>query len=129
MTDKPRYTLIGTPNNRAFRVLWALEEMSLPYHLEVAQPHSSTIKTINPSGKVPALIDHAAGEQAIFDSVAIVQYLADSNQQLTFDAGTIERAQQDSFTQFACDELDGSLWVLAKHAFVWPEEMLSLIHI
>jgi glutathione S-transferase len=55
------------------------------------------------------------------DSVAIVQFLADRHGQLTHPAGTIARAVQDGFTQFCCDEIDGSLWLASKHTFVLPE--------
>ncbi len=117
------YTLVGSPRSRAFRVVWALEEMGLTYELMEVPPHDESIKAINPSGKILALVDHAAGGAAIVDSVAIVQYLADKHQQLTFGAGTIERAQQDSFTQFACDDMDGIIWTVAKHTFVMPEAL------
>ena len=49
--------------------------------------------------------------------------MADKYNQLTFPAGTIERAQQDSFTQFILDELDSILWTAARHSFVLPKEM------
>jgi len=61
--------------------------------------------------------------EPIIDSVAIIQFLADKHQQLTFPAGTLKRAQQDSFTQFCCDEIDGALWTAGKNSFVHPEEM------
>ena len=51
-----------------------------------------------------------------------MQYLADKHGSLTFKAGTIERAKQDSFTQFICDEIDGALWTAARNSFVNPEE-------
>ncbi len=59
---------------------------------------------------------------AVFDSVAICQFLADRHGHLTFKAGTIERAHQDSFTQFAVDDIESALWTAAKHTFVLPEE-------
>lgn len=116
------YTLIGNPKSRAFRVLWALEEMGLPYQLSSVGPHSDAIKAYNPSGKLPALLD---GDDVIIDSVAIIQYLADKHQALTHPAGTLARAKQDSFTQMICDDFDGSCWTMAKHSFVFPEELRS----
>ena len=67
-------------------------------------------------------MDSDAPDTVIIDSTAIMQYLADKHGQLTFPAGTIQRAQQDSFTCFALDDLDGILWTAAKHSFVLPEE-------
>lgn len=61
--------------------------------------------------------------EAVLDSVAIIQFLADRHGRFTFPAGTIERARQDSFTQFAVDELEGACWNHAKHSFVLPEEL------
>lgn len=113
------YTVIGTPKTRGFRVVWMLEELGQSYQMEACGPHSNAIADINPSGKVPAL---KVDDDVIIDSVAICQYLADKHGQVTAPAGTIARAQQDSFTQFAIDEVDGILWTNARHSFVLPEE-------
>ena len=114
------YTLIGTPAARPFRVLWALEELAQAYDIVPAKPQSKEALEYNPAGKVPILLD---GNEPIIDSVAIIQYLADKHADLTYPAGTIKRAQQDSFTQFACDDIDGILWTMAKNTFVLPEEV------
>ncbi|MBL4732277.1 MAG: glutathione S-transferase family protein [Rhizobiaceae bacterium] len=116
------YTLIGSPKTRSFRVLWMLEELGLEYQVEAVGPRTPEILALNPSGKLPVLKD---GDDAIIDSTAIIQYLADKHNKLTFAAGTIERAKQDSFTCFALDDLDGILWGAAKHSFVLPEELRS----
>jgi len=114
------YKLIGTPAARPFRVLWALEELGQAYEISPAKPQSKEVRQYNPAGKVPVLLD---GDDAIIDSVAIVQYLADKHNDLTYPAGSIKRAQQDSFTQFACDDIDGVLWTMAKNTFVLPEKV------
>ena len=114
------YQVIGHPGTRTMRVLWMLEELGQEYvHLPL-RPGSPEANQHNPSGKVPALL---VDGHVLLDSVAIMQFLADRHGQLTFAAGTIERAQQDSFTQFACDEVDGALWTAAKHRFALPEEL------
>ncbi|MCP5075517.1 MAG: glutathione S-transferase family protein [Rhodobacteraceae bacterium] len=113
------YTLVGFPQTRAFRVLWALEEIGLEYEYDPARPRSEAATRLNPSGKVPVLID---GGVPVIDSVAIIQYLADKHQKMTFAAGTIERAQQDSLTQFVIDELDAALWCAARNSFILPED-------
>ena len=114
------YKLIGSPKTRTFRVIWMLEELGQEYEIDASGPHSEAANAANASGKIPSLQD---GDHVINDSTAIIQYLADKHGQHTFPAGTIERAQQDSFTCFAQDELDGTLWVAAKHGFVYPEEL------
>jgi len=78
------------------------------------------VRALNPSGKVPCLL---VDGDAIIDSVAIIQFLADKHKLLTFQAGTVKRAQQDSFTQFCCDEIDGALWTVGKNSFIHPEEL------
>ncbi|MEM8687378.1 MAG: glutathione S-transferase family protein [Pseudomonadota bacterium] len=113
------YTVIGTPKTRGFRVIWMLEELGESYEVDPCGPHADEINKVNPSGKVPAFRD---GSSTIIDSVAICQYLADKHAKLTAPAGTIERAQQDSFTHFALDEVDGILWTNARHSFVLPED-------
>lgn len=114
------YQIVGTIRSRAFRVLWMLEELSQPYEHIPAQPRSEQASEFNPAGKVPTLMDNGV---AITDSTAIIQYLADRHGALTFPAGTIERAQQDSLTQFLLDEFDAALWVAARHTFILPEEL------
>ncbi len=114
------YTIIGSPRSRAGRVYWAMEEMGLDYATNPLKPGSDELRAFNPSAKSPCLM---VDEDCICDSVAIVQFLADRHQQLTHPAGTIERALQDSFTQFVCDEVDGALWTAAKHSFALPEKV------
>ena len=114
------YKVIGNTNTRTLRVLWAMNEIGLKYeHLKV-RTQSAEAQLANVSGKVPSL---EANGVNISDSTAIITYLADKYNQLTFPAGTIERAQQDSFTQFILDELDSILWTAARHSFVLPIEM------
>jgi glutathione S-transferase len=112
------YTVIGTPRSRAIRVVWALEEIGVPYEWRPALPRSEEALAHNPSGKVPVLLVDGT---ALLDSVAIVQFIADRHGALTHPAGSLERAVQDGFTQFAVEEVDGPLWLAAKHSFVLPE--------
>jgi len=114
------YKVIGPPKTRAMRVYWMLEELGLEYDFALAAPRSKDVQDVNPSGKVPCLL---VGDKAIIDSVAIIQFLADKHNALTYPAGTIERAQQDSFTQFCVDEVEGALWTAAKNTFIHPEAL------
>jgi glutathione S-transferase len=67
------------PKTRAFRVLWALEEIGAPYDLvrvnirEGAQA-TPQFRAINPMMKVPVLAD---GERTIAESGAILLHLAE----------------------------------------------------
>ena len=113
------YKVIGGTKSRAFRVYWMLEEIGVPYTSIPMKPHSEELIKINPSGKIPLLIDNTTN---ISDSMAILTYLADKHEKLTFKAGTKKRALQDSFTFSINDEIDGVLWMAARHSFILPEE-------
>ncbi len=113
------YQVYGSVRSRAMRVLWTLEELGVPYEFIEAAPRSPEAKAVNPSGKVPFMV---ADGQMIPDSVAIMTYLADKHGGLTAPAGTIARAQQDSFVQLVNDEIDALLWTAARHSFILPED-------
>ncbi len=113
------YKVVGVTASRALRVVWMLEELEQPYELIQAPPRSAKAYDHHSDGKVPALI---VEDRVITDSVAIVQFLADRHKALTFSAGTLARAKQDSLTQFCVDEIEGALWTAAKNTFVHPEE-------
>ena len=114
------YILVGGPKTRAFRVLWMLEEVGVTYDYHPEQPRSDAVRAVNPAGKVPILID---GGVPITDSTAILTYLADKHGVMTHTAGTLERARQDSLTQFLLDEFDANLWTAARHSFILPKEL------
>lgn len=116
------YTLIGSPKSRGFRVMWMLEEAGQDYEVIAAAAGSEEARNYNPSGKIPALV---VDDKVIIDSMAICQFIADRHGVCTYEAGTIERARQDSWLHFALDELDSTCWWAAKHTFVLPEEYRS----
>jgi glutathione S-transferase len=106
--------------SRTARVLWALEELGQPYDHVSAPPRSEGVTAFNPAGKVPVLM---VDDVPITDSTAIIQFLADKHGALTHKAGTLDRARQDSLTQFLLDEFDAVLWTAARHSFVLPAEL------
>ncbi|MCF6444775.1 glutathione S-transferase family protein [Nereida sp. MMG025] len=112
--------VVGTVTSRAFRVLWACEEMGVEYEWIAAAARSDEAKAINPTGKIPALL---VNDTLLTDSVAIMTYLADKHADLTYPAGTLERAQQDAHMNFILDEMDAVLWMAAKHSFILPETL------
>jgi len=75
----------ATPNGH--KVSIALEELGLPYTLKVLELSRSEQKqpgflAINPNGRIPAIVDHAADDFAVFESGAILIYLAEKTGQL-----------------------------------------------
>ena len=113
------YTVVGATKSRAFRVMWMLEEMGIPYEHNAAAARSNEAKKFNPLGKIPALVD---GDEVLTDSMAIMTYLGDKHGVLTAPAGTVDRARQDAMTFWLIDEFDAILWTAAKHSFVLPED-------
>jgi len=113
------YTVLGSTKNRTLRVIWTLEELGVPYNQVFGNPGSAEVKALNITGKVPALI--VEGE-ALPDSVAIMTFLSDRRNALTFTAGSVERLRMDGHIHFLLEEFDSLLWVAAKNSFINPVE-------
>src|SRR5690349_9649876 len=70
----------GTPNGH--KVSIALEEMALPYTVRSIALGKNEQKepwflAMNPNGRIPVIVDHDNGDFAVFESGAILIYLAD----------------------------------------------------
>ncbi len=117
------YKLLGNPKTRAGRVMWMLEELGVGYDLNPCNPHDPAVAAVNPSGKIPALID---GDLVIHDSTAILLHLGDKHQKLTYPLASPERARMMSVIFFATDAIEQPLWTMAKHSFVYPEQVREL---
>jgi GST-like protein len=75
----------ATPNG--WKVSIALEEMGLPYEvralrLDKLDQKQETFLRINPNGRIPAIVDRDAGDFPVFESGAILLYLAEKTGQL-----------------------------------------------
>jgi GST-like protein len=69
-----------TPNG--WKASIALEEMGLPYEvralkLQELEQKQEWFLRINPNGRIPAIVDRDAGDFAVFESGAILVYLAE----------------------------------------------------
>ena len=65
------------PNTRSVRIVWLLEELGIPYELEMYKLGDAGMRTpeyrkVHPMGRVPVLEDNG---NKIFESGAIVQYV------------------------------------------------------
>lgn len=92
----------ATPNGHKASV--TLEELGLAYEvipisLSANQQKEPWFVAINPNGRIPALVDPAAGDLAIFESGAIMIYLAEMTGRLLPTAGP-RRAQVLSWLMF-----------------------------
>ena len=75
----------ATPNGWKVSIL--LEELGLPYDAPVLDLSSGAQKepwftAINPNGRIPAIVDREAGDFAVFESGAIMVYLAEKTGKL-----------------------------------------------
>jgi glutathione S-transferase len=75
----------STPNGR--KVSIALEEMSLAYRVIPVELKAGAQKrpeflALNPNGRIPAIVDRAHDDFAVFESGAILVYLAEQTGQL-----------------------------------------------
>ena len=70
----------ATPNG--YKVSIALEELELPYELHALNLGANDQRAdwfleISPNGRIPAIVDREAGDFAVFESGAILVYLAE----------------------------------------------------
>ncbi len=80
-------TLYTAPTPNGYKISIALEELGLPYTVKVLDLGEGEQKTpaylaINPNGRIPAIVDHEAGDFAVFESGAILIYLAEKTGRL-----------------------------------------------
>jgi len=91
--SKPTLTLytFASPHGKSVSV--ALEELDLTYDVKVLNFQEKEQKSdwylkINPNGRSPALVDHSNGDYAVFESSAILLYLAqrfDHEHKISYD--------------------------------------------
>lgn len=108
-TNIPQY-LIGAV--RDLRAVWAAEELGLSYTIhwidaKAGEQRQDWYKAVNPFGKVPAMQDD---DVAVFESAAIVAYLADKARRLIPPPGAPERVLHDQWFYAALNTLEPSIF-------------------
>lgn len=96
----------GVPASRAFRTLWMLEELGLPYeniptHFATGDTRKPEFLAINPNGHIPALVD---GDVTMWESMAINLYLAKK-----YDKGLQPKTLADE-----CHAIKWSFWAMTE---------------
>ena len=119
--------LYYVPMTRSLRPRWMLEELGVPHELVRLDPKKGDNKTpeylkLNPTGHVPTLVD---GEVALFESAAMLLYLADKHPEKGFapavGAGA-DRAEYLKWIIYAMAELEPGLAAFFAHGIRLPED-------
>jgi GST-like protein len=126
----------ATPNG--FKASIALEELALPYtlhpvNLRSGEQFAPEFLRISPNNKIPAIVDRDAGDLAVFESGAILVYLAEKTGRLLpkegpgryaalewtfFQAGHVgpTLGQYHHFANYAVDKLPYAIERFANEA-------------
>ena len=80
-------TLYTSPTPNGWKASIALEELALPYTvhpiaLQKLEQKEEWYMALNPNGRIPTIVDHDAGDFAVFESGAILVYLAEKTGRL-----------------------------------------------
>lgn len=117
--------LYSWPMSSGTRIMWALEELGLPYKYvtvdrEKNEHRSPAYLAVNPHGKVPALVD---GEQRFFESGAILLHLGNKygvEKKLWPPPGGQARADAVCWTVWAMSELGAYMMQYLYHGLDTP---------
>ena len=115
----------STPNG--WKASIALEELELPYivhpmNLGEGQQKEAWYLEINPNGRIPAIIDRDEGDLAVFESGAILLYLAEKTGRL-LPGGVRERSEVIQWLMFqmgGVGPMQGQAHVFLRYA---PEKI------
>lgn len=99
------------------RVSIMLEELELNYSVHQVdlvrgEQRQSSFLRLNPSGRIPVLVDHDSGESRPFvltQSVAILQYLAEKSGQFLPES-MVERARVYEWVQFHASDISSLIF-------------------
>ncbi|PHM45339.1 glutathione S-transferase [Xenorhabdus mauleonii] len=113
------------PKSRSLRVLWAIEEIGIPYDsvkVDLFNPDSD-IKSPHPRGKIPFCTDE---DISISETLAICIYLCEKYAGETlYPAKIEEKAAVNSWLNFALTDLEAPVWGLIKQLMFLPENRRS----
>jgi len=117
--------LYYSPQTRAGRPRWLLEEIGAPYELVRLDMHKGEHKRpeymkIHPLGAVPALVD---GDLALFESAAICMYLADKfpDKKLAPAVGTPARGLYYQWMFYSMATLEPPILAVFLNTIMLPE--------
>ncbi len=115
--------LYGIPASRAFRSLWMLEELGIPYenvptHMATDAKQPEYLK-INPNGRIPTLVDDDG--TVVWESMAINLYLAEKYGKDLMPRSAAERGHAFQWSLFAMTEVEPPALEILRHRAFLPE--------
>lgn len=119
--------LYHLPGSRSQRVRWLLEELELNYSLKTidlfkGEGNTAEYLAVHPLGQLPALkID----DSTMFESGAIVQWLADTNLEKGFapPLDSPRRRDFDQWMYFSVTNLENPAWEIMLHSKILPKDV------
>jgi glutathione S-transferase len=111
---------------RSIRVRWMLQELGIDFesvtvNIAAGEHHSPEFLKINPTGRVPVLVDE---DLVLTESVAIVIYLAEKYPHKgLIPTDILQRSQVYRWLLFTTAELEQPLWRIWYHTGVYPEHL------
>jgi GST-like protein len=87
MEKQRMITLYTAPTPNGWKASITLEELALDYrvhyiHLDKQEQKAAWYLKLNPNGRIPTIVDHSNGDFAVFESGAIMLYLAEKTGRL-----------------------------------------------
>jgi glutathione S-transferase len=115
--------LYGISGSRAFRSIWAIEEVGIEYdHVQTSfrgDAQAPEYLNVNPNARIPALVD---GDLKLFESMAINTYLAKRYAPQLLPAGLEGEAQAMQWSVWGISEIEPLQMQIVIQKLFTPED-------
>jgi glutathione S-transferase len=116
-------TLYGISSSRAFRSIWAAEEIGLDYdHVNTSfrgDAQAPEYLAINPNARIPALVD---GDLCLFESMAINNYLAQKYSKNLWPDSIEQQAKIMQWSVWGISEIEPLQMQIVVQKFFLPDD-------
>lgn len=114
----------GSPQSRAFRTLWMLDELGLDYQSIAVDTRAGDHRrpeflALNPNGRVPTMVD---GDIVVWESMAINLHLARKYDRGLAPRGSREETKALQWSFWAVTEIEEALLVYGRNTLFLPEQ-------